>query len=1342
MIRIRKKTKLYILKYMMSESDKININVSDDIENREVISDMRGDREREIRESLKVENYYPDQEDEDIQYKLYNKREFYIHKKDERPEININNYEEIRDYRERICRPSTFQTSSHQSLLANMINPETPYRGLLIFHGLGTGKCVHPETILRVNNKERRIKELWDENIMKIYVDEENGQWKDVENNNYKIISYMEEEGDMRESKISKLYREYYYGKLRRVILEDKKEIIMTYKHKLFKGYWSEELSIGDEVRVITESNIVCISKIERIEEIDYNGYIYDLEVLEYHNYVGNNIICHNTCTAITIAERFKEQVKKYNTKIYVIVPGPSIKENWKREILSCTGETYMRYVDNVIELDEEERERMRKDSLILVNEYYRFMSYKGFYRRVLGEKIADKVITKDEKTKVIYRKTDEGEFERDVSVDKIYNLNNSLLILDEAHYLTGNNYGEALRKIIENSINLKILLLTATPMKNQGSDIVELLNYLRPIKYQIERERIFTSDKIDKIEIKDGGIEYLKKMASGYVSHVRGADPLTYAKRIDKGEIGEDMLFTKVIRCKMSEFQRSVYETISHIVEEDTLDRSSGAVANFVFPSLNNKKELIGEYGNEGINKVKNQLISNVNLLNKKISELLGRESKSYIYLSSDEKRILGDIFKKENLEIFSTKFYRALKKLNRLVWGKKGAKTAFIYCNLVKVGIDIFQEILNHNGYLEYEDNYENYQIKDETICYYCGMTHKEHLTNKIYDYGIDKEKDASTDYEEYKKHIKTEKIPKHVFMPATYIVVKGQSTDEYEEVGQEEKQRIIDKVFNNIENKEGKLIKLVLGSKVMNEGISLKNCSEVHILDVYYNLGKVDQTIGRAIRYCSHYDITTEENPFPFVNVYKYVISLEKGLSPEEELYQKAEKKYLLVKQVERALKEIAIDCPLNINGNIFKEEVREFSNCKSLDVKGNLSEKIRDEKNICPVQCDFTNCEYKCENLLLNNKYYDPESKIYKKIRKENLDMTTFTNTLARTEIDYCKRKIKEMYIKNYVYTIKDFITYITESYSKDKRDLFDNFFIYKALDELIPITENDFNNFKDTIIDKYNRQGYLIYRGKYYLFQPIDQNEDVPVEYRIRYNKNIPSKLSLSNYIKSNDKFINVEEKEEKEDKDDELKKGIYDFESVLDYYDNRDEFTYVGIIDKERIKGKENENNDIFKIREKRRKVLDKKRGTGIPSLKGAVCFNAKNKEYIRNVAKKLNVIYEKNDTRLDICNKIKDKMLDLEKYSTTKDKNKMTYVMIPKNHPIYPFPYNLEDRVEFIKSNIKDNIKYKLDIQTKLNNKKYEIIIKDSKELNEYVSFLNSINAIKNKNEWIITIK
>jgi hypothetical protein len=65
----------------------------------------------------------------------------------------------------------------------------------------------------------------------------------------------------------------------------------------------------------------------------------------------------------------------------------------------------------------------------------------------------------------------------------------------------------------------------------------------------------------------------------------------------------------------------------------------------------------------------------------------------------------------------------------------------------------------------------------------------------------------------------------------------------------------------------------------------------------------------------------------------------------------------------------------------------------------------------------------------------------------------------------------------------------------------------------------------FNNFKDTIYDKYNRSGYLIQRGKYYIFQPYNENEDVPMYYRETTNINRTNQITLENFIKQ--KFGNV-----------------------------------------------------------------------------------------------------------------------------------------------------------------------------------------------------------------------
>ena len=971
--------------------------------------------------------------------------------------------------------------------------------------------------------------------------------------------------------------------------------------------------------------------------------------------------------------------MQKYGTKIYVLVSGPIIKENWKDELLKCTGETYLKQQDATIYTNEQERQKAKKNAINVALQYYRFMSYRSFYKKVLGEKIVEKVKTNDNKIKITYRKTEEGEFERDIAIDRIYNLNNSLVIVDEAHNLTGNAYGEALLKIIKNSSNLKIVLMTATPMKNLADDIVELINFLRPPKEPMSRDKIFTSPKNHEMEFKTTGIDYLKQMTRGYVSYLRGADPLTFAKRVDKGMVPKGLLFTRITPCKMLQFQRKIYDEAVKI-SDDTLDRRSEAVANFSLPGLNDKRELVGYYGREGINIVRNQLKTHLELLNKKIAlEILKDESlendTDLIYISDSGKSISGKILRIDYLKNFSVKFYKALKKVNRLIWSKKGSRTAFVYSNLVKVGIEIFQEILLMNGYLEYDENPNNYKIKPSTRCYFCGKTYLEHQQLNVKKSELMRLQlnisESSTEYEKFEKP--KGEIPEHVFHPAIFVAVTGKSTEEAAEIIPEEKQYILRNVFSSLDNIDGKLIKLVLGSKVMNEGLSLKYVAEVHILDVYFNLGKVDQVIGRAIRHCSHYQMMTKENPFPEVKVYKYAVTLDGELSSEEELYKKAELKYLLIKKVERALKEIAVDCPLNRTGNIFPEELVTFKNCAE------PGEQLKKGQEFCPALCDYMDCNFKCDSKNLNAKYFDEKTNSYKPLNKNDLDRATFTQTLARSEIEAAKSKIKEMYRVKYLYTLKDILAYVKDSYDGEKKELFDDFFVFEALNELTPITENDFNNFKDTVLDKYNRQGYLIYIDKYYIFQPFDQNENVPMYHRSVFDKPMHSSLTLYNYLKNIAKLpINKKIKLKSDEVVAQKPISIYDFESVMDYYDNREEFKYVGIIDKEssRRKTKATEELlDVFKIREKRAKVLDKRRQTGLNTFYGSVCATARNRNSLFLIAKNLDIIVKPEQTRFDICEGIRDRLLFMEKYATEKKKNKLTYVMIPKNHPVFKFP-------------------------------------------------------------------
>jgi len=206
-----------------------------------------------------------------------------------------------------------------------------------------------------------------------------------------------------------------------------------------------------------------------------------------------------------------------------------------------------------------------------------------------------------------------------------------------------------------------------------------------------------------------------------------------------------------------------------------------------------------------------------------------------------------------------------------------------------------------------------------------------------------------------------------------------------------------------------------------------------------------------------------------------------------------------------------------------------------------------------------------------------------------------------------------------------------------------------------------------------------------------------------------------------------------------------VQKYGYNFDATKEYYDQRPENDIVGIIDKN-VGQKDiyihEELNDIFKIRNTREKILVKRRGVGIPTVKGAVCKIAKDKRYLENIANKLGIKVEGGLTRGEICDLIQNKLLELEKYST----DGKTYVMIPINHPKYEFPYNLKDRVNYIIKKIKNVIK--TDIDFKINKEsisggkiKYNITFSDSQKISPYKQLIESSGAILKDNTWTINV-
>lgn len=126
----------------------------------------------------------------------------------------------------------------------------------------------------------------------------------------------------------------------------------------------------------------------------------------------------------------------------------------------------------------------------------------------------------------------------------------------------------------------------------------------------------------------------------------------------------------------------------------------------------------------------------------------------------------------------------------------------------------------------------------------------------------------------------------------------------------------------VFNDKKNEDGSMLKIILGTSAAKEGVSFLRVQEVHIIDTSWNDSRIQQIIGRAIRFCSHKDVPLEKQ---LVKVYIYIaVHPNIKISIDQYMMKIALTKEKIKNDFERALKEAAIDCELFKNANVFEGE----------------------------------------------------------------------------------------------------------------------------------------------------------------------------------------------------------------------------------------------------------------------------------------------------------------------------------------------------------------------------------------------------------------------------------
>lgn len=702
-------------------------------------------------------------------------------------------------------------------------------------------------------------------NIKKLQLNFKNLEKSKVELNNY-IQKLKKEKSDLQEDIEYIIYN--VYPKI--VSKNFDREIL---EHIILQQFYDP----NSEINIQTRSKYK-IFKLNTIQKLLRN-------FLGPNTPYNNMMLIHDpgvgkTCTAITIAENLKNYVKMNNKRIYIVRHDEFVKQLFEIEKVKkneasnqCTGITYLEearktnpineeYLLNCIRGDAEACEKLNKNIKKEIKKYYQFNNLLKWAKTIQDEikQNITSIMTTEEKLKT--------------KIKVIRSLfNNNLVIIDEAHKLRDDSSNmedqslviSTLNDICLYSQNMKLLLLTATPMYDQPNEIITLLNFMllndkRPLL--IEKD-IFKAGNTG--ELQPNGIDKLLYAIKGYVSYMRGNNPEEFPLRLnanvnlskskmltnypsrtltgEKINKGEGIQYFDLVKIELSKEQQEVLLNININEEGEQVQgvayQAQLQAGNFIYKFLKDTENVKECYGQQGLNNITTY--------------------KGGVYSFKDPefaKELIGEKLKK-----YSMKFYNVIENI------KKSSGPVFIYSNFIAGGILPLTFILELNGYKRYNND-------------------REFLNSKY-------------------------KSPKIL---GEYVFFTGSE------------RKSVNKYLNKRQNMVNEPVKIFICSAVANEGLNLFGYRESHILDPWYNVSSLEQTIGRCIRRGSHLHLRPEERN---VTIYLYANVFTGNMKDVESydlrVYNIVEKKAINTGKIQKVIKENAIDCAiLRKNNTRLKED----------------------------------------------------------------------------------------------------------------------------------------------------------------------------------------------------------------------------------------------------------------------------------------------------------------------------------------------------------------------------------------------------------------------------------
>jgi hypothetical protein len=766
------------------------------------------------------------------------------------------------------------------------------------------------------------------------------------------------------------------------------------------------------------------------------------------------------TCSAISIAEEMRDYMMQMgiNSQI-MIVASPNVQSNFRVQLFDerklkkvdgtwnirdCIGNKFLKEI-NPMNMKGLSQENVAKQIHRLIDTYYSFSGYVEFANYInKTSQIDDETLPEAKKNNIIRAKL------RQV-------FNNRLIIIDEVHNIrvTEDNkdkrVADELLKLIKSVSTLRLLLLSATPMFNSYKEIIWLLNLMNmnDRRATIEARDVFTKDGNFKVSAtgEEIGRQLLERKATGYISFVRGENPYTFPYRLFPKEFAPEKTFSA-----------TPYPTLQ-------LNGTSALTQPIEHLSLYLVE--IGEYQQRGYNyivdRIKGGHIGNY----KQMPNLENIETFGYTMMQQPLEG-LNMIYPDERLFTVQPSFNSIElvggEGLKRLLTFVEDPSTYFRSKFAYK------PSTLERYGRIFAPAEIGKYSSKIKSICASILQStgiiliYSQYIDAGLVPMALALEELGFTRAGEVPSLFEKPPVPKRSGGGASYVMItgdKGFSPNPAQDI----------KRLTNEDNITGAKVKVVLISQTGAEGLDLKYIRQIHILEPWYNMNRIEQIIGRGVRTCSHKAL-----PFAQRNVelYLYGSLMRAGVSEETAdlyIYRLAEVKAVQIGKVSRVLKEISIDCILNYGQTNFTEENMEAEGVKPVMLElasgGQLEYKVGDKPY--SAICDYMeSCAYTCR----------PN----KEIPEDAVRLDTYNENFIMMNNDKLIYKIKQLMKERFFYQKKDLVVLL------NVLNPYPLVQINAALHQLI-------ENKTEYITDKYGRLGHLINIKDLYLFQPLELNEN-------------------------------------------------------------------------------------------------------------------------------------------------------------------------------------------------------------------------------------------------------